>query len=70
MEKEKQKAIEREHEKKEMEKAEKERKLVEEEELKRLKAAAEGKPVVPVKSKFVSISTIETRKYYFIKVDK
>lgn len=55
MEREKQKAIEREEEKRAREVAEKEKKRLEEEELQRLKAEASGQPVLPPKSKFVSI---------------
>lgn len=54
MEREKQRAIEREQEKKAREEAEKEKKRLEEEELERMKAAASGQPVPPPKSKFVS----------------
>lgn len=55
MEREKQKAIEREQEKKAREEAEKEKKRLEELELERMKAEAGGQPVLPPKSKFVSI---------------
>lgn len=54
MEREKQRAIEREQEKKAREEAEKEQKKLEEEELARIKAEASGQPVLPPKSKFVS----------------
>ncbi|XP_041980222.1 arginine/serine-rich protein PNISR-like isoform X2 [Aricia agestis] len=53
MEREKQRAIEREQEKKAREEAELEKKRLEEEELERIKqAAASGVPIIPVKSKF------------------
>lgn len=54
MEREKQKAIEREQEMKAREIAEAEKKKLEEEELARMKAAASGEPMLPPKSKFVS----------------
>ena len=55
MEREKQKAIEREEEKKARELAEIEKKRLEEEEMERLKAEAGGQPMLPAKSKFVNI---------------
>lgn len=59
MEREKQKAIEREQEKKAREEAELEKKRLEEEELERLKAEAGGQPMLPAKSKFVSAELIK-----------
>lgn len=56
MEREKQKAIEREQELKAREEVEKEKKRLEEEELERMKAEAGGQPVLPPKSKFESDS--------------
>lgn len=58
MEREKQKAIEREQELKAREEAEKEKKRLEEEELERMKAEAGGQPVMPPKSKFVCTLSI------------
>lgn len=55
MEREKQRAIEREQELKAQEEAEKQKKRLEEEELLRMKAEANGEPILPPKSKFVSI---------------
>lgn len=64
MEREKQKAIEREEEKKARELAEAEKKRLEEEELARMKAEATGEPMLPPKSKFVSINGNAKRKTY------
>lgn len=53
MEREKQKAIEREQEMIAREEAEKQRKKLEEEKLAQMKAEAGGQPIIPAKSKFV-----------------
>lgn len=53
MEREKQRAIEREQEKIAREEAEKQQKILEEERLERMKAEADGQPLPPPKSKFV-----------------